>query len=278
MLNEIRVALAQYSVTLGDKEANLEKVREGVERAKQEGAHLIVFPELFLTGYALGEEYYSISETVPGPTTKVLARLAKDSDMYIVVGMPVVAGPYSLTRNSAVLVAPDGGTEVYHKMHLPTGVAGGVPHYEGMYFQPGTELPVLDTPIGKLGIMVCMDACLPETARVMAVKGAELLICPFACPDPWWPTIEMICRVRAVENGVYFAGVNNIGPQKTLGFSGGSLLADYSGNILVSAGDRKDEVVVGTVDFAALRKYRPTFFWLKERKPWLYEELCQIVE
>lgn len=156
--------------------------------AAAQDADLIVLPEL-LTCKGVTNDYASVAETVPGPTTDYFAALAKKHDCYIVAGIPERSG--ELVYNVAVLLGPDGGIAgKYRKVTLPREeIARGI--------APGDEYPVFETRFGKVGMMICYDVFFPEVARRLAMNGAEVIAMPI------WGGNPRLAAARCAENGVY---------------------------------------------------------------------------
>ena len=161
----------------------------------------LVFPELFTTGYHLdtvGPRMTELAEPIDGPTVRALQEAARKNHVYIVAPIALLHGLSGVPYNSAVFINSDGTVQgSFDKVHLWA--------LERFYFRAGHEFPVFDTEFGKVGIMVCYDMGFPEAARTLALKGAELIVCPSAwCvqdADVW----EINAPARALENTVFLA-------------------------------------------------------------------------
>ena len=165
-----RAAAIQFEPTLFDKSANLEALLRLTGEAAAGGAKLIVTPEMATTAYcwATRDEVASDVEPVPGPTTRRFAEIAADHDCWIVVGLAEVDLETGVYYNSAVLIGPEGPVGLYRKTHAYIS--------EPKWAKDGDlGLPVFETPIGRIAITICMDACYPETARVPALAGADVI-------------------------------------------------------------------------------------------------------
>ena len=173
----LKLALAQLSPVLGEKDANLDMMTKIVERSD---ADLVVFAEMFLTGYSCRDDLTKLAEYLDGESVKRVVDMAKEHDTHIVFGMPEKGKEIQgQVFNSAVLVCPDERVERYRKMHL---VNFG-PFEEYHYFGRGNELPVFDTRLGKIGMLVCYDIFFPEATKILALKGADLLVHISASPS-----------------------------------------------------------------------------------------------
>jgi predicted amidohydrolase len=244
-----RVAAIQFEPTLFSKTANLEALLRLTEEAAAGGAKLIVTPEMATTAYcwATREEIASDVEPVPGPTTEHFAAVAARHNCWIVVGLPEVDPETDVFYNSAVLIGPEGPLGLYRKTHAYIS--------EPKWAKDGDlGLPVFETPIGRIAVTVCMDACYPETARVPALAGADVICFPTnwlseKSPSPSW-------MARAAENGVYFIAANRYGLERGVQFSGGSAVIDPDGS-LQSVLDSGDGIIWGWVDPARARDKRP---------------------
>ena len=219
-----RVAAIQFEPTLFGKSANLEALLRLTEEAAAGGAKLIVTPEMATTAYcwATRDEIASDVEPVPGPTTQRFAEIAAQHDCWIVVGLAEVDPETDIYYNSAVLIGPEGPVGLYRKTHAYIS--------EPKWAKDGDlGLPVFETPIGRIAMTICMDACYPETARVPALAGADVICFPTnwlteKSPSPSW-------MARAAENGVYLIAANRYGLERGVQFSGGSAVIDPDGSL-----------------------------------------------
>ena len=244
-----RVAAIQFEPTLFGKSANLEALLRLTGEAAAGGAKLIVTPEMATTAYcwATRDEIASDVEPVPGPTTQRFAEIAADHDCWMVVGLAEVDPETDIYYNSAVLIGPEGPVGLYRKTHAYIS--------EPKWAKDGDlGLPVFETPIGRIAMTICMDACYPETARVPALAGADVICFPTnwlseKSPSPSW-------MARAAENGVYLIAANRYGLERGVQFSGGSAVIDPDGS-LQSVLDSGDGIVWGWIDPARARDKRP---------------------
>jgi predicted amidohydrolase len=261
----MKAGLYQFSPSFGKKEENIAKV---VSAVKDVDVELLVLPEFFATGYQFisAEEVNGLSEPVPdGYTTVTLADISRERGIYISAGLLESDG--EKYYNSAVLTGPDGFIGVYRKTHLF--------FEENLYFTPGNSgFKVWDTPIGRIGIMICFDWFFPESMRTLALMGADViahpsnLVLPF-CPDAM--------PVRCLENKVFAVTANRTGTEKRkkgrpLTFIGKSGIVSPRGEILARAPDDGDAVLVIDIDPALSRDkaLNPYNDMIKDRRPELY--------
>jgi beta-ureidopropionase len=232
------VACAQIAATPNAVTENLEKVETWLERAvKENEADLVLFPETITTGFSPGmgaEELWDLVEPIPGQITEPIAHAARNLGVHVVLPTYEKGPKRGVVYNSAVLINPQGEiVGVYHKTHLfpterlsgpSTGHRGELVEPSGRsgWSTPGTEAPVFETELGTIGMIICYDGDFPELARVLAIKGAEVIVRPAALLRSFeiW---EMTNRARAYDNHVYMVACNAIGPD-----AGGSYYFGHS--------------------------------------------------
>ena len=175
----MKVGLIQQKNT-ADRAANIEKLKVNIRKAAREGAELVVLQELHNGLYFCQTEdtsMFDLAETIPGPSTETFGALAKELGIVLVLSLFEKRAP-GLYHNTAVVLEKDGTIAgKYRKMHIPDDPA----YYEKFYFTPGDlGFEPIDTSVGRLGVLVCWDQWYPEAARLMAMRGAEMLIYPTA--------------------------------------------------------------------------------------------------
>jgi predicted amidohydrolase len=238
-MSTVRIGYAQYDVHFGEYDRNLKTVTRLAEEGRD--ADLLVFPELGLTGYEFidAKEVERFAEPAgAGPTADAIRKLAAEFNTTLVIGYPEysTAGCY----NAAMLVTPDGEVHNYRKMHLFSR--------EKELFLPGNRPPdVVDTPAGRIGLMICFDWLFPEAARMLAVQGAQIIAHPSNLVLNYCQR-AMYCR--ALENAVFIVTANRIGSEdragRTLAFTGQSQIVSPAGAYLSQAG--ADVEAVGMVE------------------------------
>ncbi|MDD4658156.1 MAG: carbon-nitrogen hydrolase [Eubacteriales bacterium] len=270
----VTLGLIQMESVLGEKETNLNHAIQLVRDAAKQGAKLICLPEMFITGYQLdilGDSLYDLSEDINGPTIAALSKLAKEINAYIIAPLAIKNPDQGPLLNVAVLIDDCGQVQgVYSKNHLFGN--------DDKYFTTSGEYPVFKTKYGTIGIMICCDNNYPEPARILALKGAEIIFTTAAWriqeADLW----ELYNRCRASENNVFVAGINAFGRMEGLFLFGHSMLVNPRGKILAEATEEGSSVLVRTIDLdeiAAIRQHSPG---LKDRHPQEYGALCQPVD
>ncbi len=269
MLDHYRVAAIQFEPLLGAKAENIARLLALTAAAAQAGAQLIVLPEMATTGYCWYDraEIRPHVEPIPGPTTAAFSTLGQQFDCYIVIGMPEVVPSTGIFYNSAVLVGPAGVVGTYRKTHSFAA--------DLKWAKDGDlGLPVWETPLGRIGIMICMDAGYFEPARLLALSGADLMCFPTnwlgeKSPGPAW-------MARAWENGCYLIAANRYGLERGTQFSGGSCVLNPDGTIQAMQ-DTGDGIVYGEVSLPAARAKSWTPYGSSEklaaRHPELYDNL-----
>ncbi|MEU7577824.1 carbon-nitrogen hydrolase family protein [Streptomyces sp. NPDC041068] len=261
----LRTALLQSSGQLGSVAENLTALDEAAERAAAAGAGLLVAPELFLTGYAIGDDIARLAEPADGASAKAVAEIAARHEVGVVYGYPEREG--ETVFNSAQLIGPDGTRLAnYRKTHL-------FGDFERESFTSG-EQPVVQAELGgvRIGIMICYDVEFPENVRAHALAGTDLLVVPTAQMHPFQFVAESVVPVRAFENQMYVAYVNRVGQEGEFEFVGLSTLAGPDGIARARAG-RADELVIGDVDPEFLAASRENNPYLRDRRPGLYASL-----
>ena len=208
------VSVAQIDPKLGEKERNLDVCVGRMEEAAAAGAELLVLPECAIPGYMFDSEDEALpfAEEIPGPSTELLEHEAARLGIYVVCGLLERDG--DSLRNAAVLVGPDGLIGTYRKTHLPfLGV--------DRFAVPGDELPVFDTPLGRIGVEICYDLRFPEVTRTLALKGADIVAHPTNFPVAARIQTELITVARAAENRIYLLTANrsarSAGPSSAAG-------------------------------------------------------------
>ena len=275
MKEKIKIALAQISCKRGDKAENIKKIESRVTRAKRQGAELVIFPELSLTGYTMRDQIYELAETIPGHSTTFLEKLARKTGTYIVFGMPELSEKTQATvYNAAVLVGPDGFIGKYRKMYLPTHSV----FEEKRYFRPGYQTAVFETELGKIGLIICYDIFFPEVSRLTRLKGAQLIVCISASPATRRTFFETLTAARAIENTAFLAYVNLVGIEDGLQFWGGSRLVGPNGKTLVQAKYDEEDLVIGEINYADIRPTETFVPILKDLRPELFDKLKETAE
>lgn len=250
----MKVALAQLSPRLHDKAANLGAIENTVAKA---GADLVMFGELFLTGYMARDAFPLLAETVPGPATDRLSKVASEYGTHVLIGLPERDPKGRHLFNTSVLVAPDGEMWRYRKMHP----ANFGPFEEGLYFGRGSDPVLADTKLGKLGLLICYDAFFPELAKVYALQGADMIAAISAAPATSKPYFDKILPARAIENTIFVLYVNLVGTELNIVFQGGTQAIGPRGEDLGRGKDFEEDVVIADVDLRHLRvarEFRPT--------------------
>ena len=285
----LSIGLVQQTCT-ADRAANLDRSEAGVREAAARGAKLVVLQELHATPYFCQTEdlaCFDLAESIPGPSTERFGALARELGVVIVTSLfeRRAAGLY---HNTAVVLDADGSIAGrYRKMHIPDDPG----FYEKFYFTPGDlGFTPIDTKVGRLGVLVCWDQWYPEAARLMALRGAELLIYPTAVGwDPRdgdaeqarqrdaWVTIQ---RSHAVANGLPVIAVNRTGHEPDpsgasagIRFWGASFVAGTMGELLAEAPTDEEAVLVVPVDTARTETDRRIWPFLRDRRIDAYGEL-----
>jgi 5-aminopentanamidase len=257
-----KIVLAQAKPVLFDKQANLEKMESAIIKASEEGADLILFPELFLTGYFTRERTLELAEDTEGPSISQIREWAKAYRIKVVFGFPEKKN--GLAYNSACFIGEDGeviGT--FQKVHLWDE--------ESTYFQPGSSFNVWPTNIGKIGIMICYDTEFPESARSMALQGADIVLAPTANMAPFQHIQQLYIQTRAAENQIFVATTNQVGTEENTLFFGGSAAADPFGQTLAQLDDSEGDCLI-ELDLQLIRKAREYPHYLNDRRPECYKE------
>lgn len=282
MRRTIKVGLIQQSCT-GNTAENIDKLKHSIEDVASKGAELVVLQELHNTLYFCQTEntsLFDLAETIPGPSTEFYSRVASANSIVLVTSLFEKRAP-GLYHNTAVVFDKDGSIAgKYRKMHIPDDPA----YYEKFYFTPGDlGFEPIQTSIGKLGVQVCWDQWYPEGARLMTLKGAEILIYPTAIgwestdtPEEKARQLEawvISQRGHAVANGLPVIAVNRVGhepdPSKQtngIRFWGNSFVAGPQGEILAQADNMKEENIVTEVDITRSEEVRRWWPFLRDRR------------
>lgn len=257
-VSPVRVAVVQFEPHVGveNLKANALAVEERLIAAADNGADLIVLPELATTGYVFENraEAYDHSEPVPGGRSlEMFARVASERSLYVVGN--VVEESEGRLYDTAVLVGPDGYIGRYRKTHLW--------NTEKLWFTPGDEgYQVFDTPIGRIGLLVCWDIWFPETARIVTQMGADIICIPTGwvwTPPPLYDASGVcmaahLTYTAAHVNNVFIATADRIGQERGAGFMGNSLIAGTTGwPIDRIAGPDEDTIIYADIDLTAAR-------------------------
>ena len=265
-----------------DRQTNLDFSITQIRAAAALNADLVVLPELHLGPYFCQNEdhqTFDLAQPIPGPTTEILATVAKEANIVIVSTIFEERAP-GLYHNTAVVFDKDGSIAgKYRKMHIPDDPG----FYEKYYFTPGDlGFTPIETSIGKLGVLICWDQWYPEAARLMALAGAEILIYPTAIG--WdaedtaeeqqrqlnaWITIQ---RAHAVANGIPVIACNRIGFEKApdsdagIQFWGNSFIAGSQGEFIEQADATENKLLVATLDSARSERVRRIWPFLRDRR------------
>jgi N-carbamoylputrescine amidase len=277
----IHVGIVQYACSNQASE-NLERAKQFIHQAASKGAELVCLPELFHTPYfcqSIDAENFDRALALESAAIKELRELAADHKLVTIVPFfeRRTAGIY---HNSLVIIEQDGSIAgIYRKTHLPDDPG----FYEKYYFTPG-ENPIepIQTSVGKIGALICWDQWFPEAARLMALRGADLLVYPTAIgtlseetPEQKsqyldaWQTIQ---RSHAIANALPVISVNRVGREGDISFWGRSFVTGALGEYLVKA-DQSDGVWAVKVDLTQTEKQRQIWPFMRDRRIDLYSDM-----
>jgi predicted amidohydrolase len=271
-----KIACVQMDCRLGCVAENLAAVRTRLAGAADGGARLVAFPECVLTGYGFPSRAAAeaCAEPVPGPATDALAADCARRNVWAAFGLLERDG--GRLFNSCALVGPAGQLVTYRKAHLPCVGAD-------RFTDPG-DRPFAVHDLGglRVGLGICFDAGFPETVRVLALLGADLVVLPTNWSDQAIKNATLVARVRAFENHVYFAAVNRVGDEAGYHYVGHSSVSDYTGEFLAFAGHDREAVLSAEIDPEAARRkkvvHRPGEYEIDRvnwRRPELYAPLVE---
>jgi len=264
-----------------DVAANLAKTIAMVRRAARNGARIICLQELYRTIYFpqhAKRQREVIAESIPGESTKIFSKLAKELGVVIIV--PIFEKARSGRHyNSAVVINESGKLlPTYRKMHLPQDPL----FHEKNYFHPGDQgWRVYKTKFATFAVLICYDQWFPEAARMATLAGAEIIFYPTAIGNvvgyrsadgDWHDAWETVMRGHAIANAVHVVAVNRVGREERLRFWGQSFACDSFGKILKRAGAGREEVMIAKLNLAHNRRIREGWGFLRNRRPEAYHQ------
>jgi N-carbamoylputrescine amidase len=290
-MKSIKTALIQQSND-SDLAVNLKNLEQNIRSVAAKGAELIVLQELHNSLYFCQTEetsVFDLAESIPGPSTNFFGKLAQELQVVIVTSLFERRAP-GLYHNTAVVLEKDGSIAgKYRKMHIPDDPA----YYEKFYFTPGDlGFEPIQTSVGKLGVLVCWDQWYPEAARLMALKGADVLIYPTAIG---WESTDaadekerqkeawMISqRGHAVANGLPVVSVNRVGHESDpsgvtngIQFWGNSFVAGPQGEIIALASNSQPENLVVEISLQRSEQVRRIWPFFRDRRIDAYYQIVK---
>jgi N-carbamoylputrescine amidase len=271
------VACIQMEPKIGEKETNVARSLEKIAEAASNGATLIILPELCNSGYVFAsrQEAFSLAEPVPdGPTTASWLDAARSLRVTIVAG--ICERAEGALYNSAVIVGPDGFVGTYRKVHLWAA--------ENLFFEPGDlGVPVWKTAFGRMAVAICYDGWFPETFRLAALQGADILCVPTNwVPMPDQPAnMLMMANILAMggahSNSMYIAAADRVGTERDQPFLGSSLIISHTGFPLAGpASKTEEEIIYAEVNLSDARRKRVLNSFnqpLRDRRIDVYDEM-----
>lgn len=276
----VTVAATQFACT-EDREHNLATAERVIRSAAAQGANIILIQELFETPYFCKEhnpEYFGLARTIEeSPAVRRFSQLARE--LNVVLPASVYEREGNAFYNSVAIVDADGSVlGTYRKAHIPESPG----YHEKFFFSPGdTGFKVWKTRFGTIGVAICWDQWFPESARAMAVQGAEILFYPTAIgAEPQDPSIDSrdhwqrAMQGHAASNIMPLVASNRIGTEKgerwTVNYYGSSFIADHTGAIVKQADRSSETVLTASFDLDAIRSYRNAWGVFRDRRPDLY--------
>jgi len=290
MKSTVKAALVQHSpFSMWDKEKNASFISEKISELARRGNELIVFPEMSLTNFyehiPNGKKTYwdNGAITFDDPYLQRIIETVKEHQVHIIIGIAERSDIIGNIYNSALLIGPEGIVGIARKVHFPG--------LEKLYFTPGSDIPVFDTPLGRIGICICYDCMFPEHVRMLASKGAEIIAFPssiwkggnkggigaLGSKEQFWRELP---AVRAVENQCFIiacngGGTHDLGPELgTWERMGLSKIVSPSGKILAQAEGNQEEVLEALLEREVLEDSRSVYAFLSDRRPNMYKEIA----
>ena len=260
----MRIALLQSRGVLGDVDANLREMATRARQAATRGAEILVCPELYVTGYNVGKELRSLAQRADGPAFEQAAKIATDNSIALLYGYPERHGE-SLFNAARLINARGEPVANYRKAHLYGA-------WETAQFQPGSLLQVVELDGLRLGILICYDVEFPESSRVLAVQGAQVILVPTALDAAWPQFPGRLIPTRALENQLFVVYANRCGTEAGKSYCGRSCVAAPDGSLLATAGD-DEELVVADLELDAFAGSRALTPYMTDRRPALYGDL-----
>ncbi|MGA3033293.1 MAG: carbon-nitrogen family hydrolase [Terracidiphilus sp.] len=258
----LRIALAQFDVKSGKTAQNLATATEYLALAAGQGAHLVVLPELWSSGYDL-EHCRIHAQASQYEVLPALSKLARRHRIYV-VGSVLKANASREVFNSAVLLGPGtGAVRAYHKIHLFG------PMREDRFLTPGRTTPIFQMPFGPIALAICYDLRFPELFRKYALGGAQLVVVCAQWPAPRLEHWRTLVRARAIENQFFVVACNRMGSSQGTRFAGHSMIVDPWGNVLREGGSRAG-LITEDIDFQAVNEARSRIPALRDRRPAVY--------
>jgi predicted amidohydrolase len=270
-MKNLRIAAVVMRSVLGETSDNLNRTAAWVRKAASEGAGLVCFPELNLTGYSVREVARSVAEPVPGPLSEAVVQMAHESGVLILAGL-VEKGADGSVFASQLVASPQGFQGVYRKCHLSP--------FEQPLYSSGNALPVFNSGDANFGIELCYDTHFPELSTLLTLKGAEILFClhasPRGTPEEKQRSWMRHLTARAYDNGVFVVACNQTGDNNDgLEFPGLAFVLNPSGEVIDEDISGEEGILIADLTAAQLahvRENRMRFF-LPNRRPELYEGL-----
>lgn len=279
MAKKVTVAAIQTKVG-NDINKNLAKTEKLIRQAAKKGAKIVALQELFNTVYFpqyKNADKNKYAESIPGPTTKALSKLAKELGIVIVVPL-FEKGKNGKYYNSAVVIDEKGKLlPTYHKIHIPHDPL----FWEKNYFEEGKKgYQIYKTKFATFAVLICYDQWFPEAARMATLAGADIIFYPTAIggivgydsdDGDWHNAWETVMRGHAIANGVHVVAVNRVGVEDKLWFWGQSFAADSFGKVLKRGSKKKEEAVIATLNLAHNKRIRDGWGFLRNRRPDTYK-------
>ena len=257
----LKVALAQMRVTLGQPEENFRRARGLISDASAAGADLVLFPELWASGYDLKNAHAHASQLNDGAFLEV-SKLAREFGVFV-CGSLLEKRDGKCFNTQAIFTSKGQLLASYSKTHL-----FGLMH-EPEYLAPGNELRMASLPWGKAGMAVCYDLRFPEMFRAYAIGGACLILLSAEWPHPRLEHWRTLLRARAIENQVFVAATNCVGDGNGNVFFGHSMMMDPLGEIMVE-GDENESLLIAELDLSRVDDTRRRFPFFADRRAGLY--------
>lgn len=284
---KVKIGLVQMSMD-NDKEKNVKKAIKMIKKASKAGAHIIALPELFNTLYFCNIEkgnFTQWAEEIPGKTTELLSKVAKELGIVLVAGSIYEHDRSSGKYYNSAVVFDENGQMLgkYRKIHIPHDPS----FYEQNYFEKGDlGYKTFETKYGKIAVLICYDQWFPEAARVLALDGVKMIFYPTAIGrvngveqvegdrQNAWQAVQV---GHSAANGLVVASINRVGTEGDSIFWGGSFVAQFG--TIISGGKSKsnerEKVIVGEVDLEMVEFAQKGWRWLLERRPETYEKITQ---